>query len=394
MKKKILSTANFLIILILLLFFSACGTPDLELPVEYPQDAYAIDSLTGSDNGSYELDEEELAEVVERIEKGRYGNIHSLVIIHNDSLVLEEYFREWTRHMLHPCYSVTKSFTSALIGIAIEQGYINGVDDKLLGFFTEYDDIENLDQRKKSITLEHVLTMSSGFEWDEISVPYVDRQGNPNYENDVIELSQSSDWIKHMLDVPMNFDPGSEFVYNSGGTHLLSGILTHTTGQSAEDFAEGNLFKALGITDWEWESDPNGITVTGWGLSLHPVNMAMLGYLYLKNGRLNGQQIVPEDWVEESTAKHTVIDNFVWIMNGKMDYGYQWWRFNDSMFDTMWRGDPPKVNDLFNASGFGGQYIYIVPHLDMVVVITAWEPTKMQYPAILFNDVYNTVKEK
>jgi CubicO group peptidase (beta-lactamase class C family) len=297
--------------------------------------------------------------------------------------------------MLHPCYSVTKSFTSALIGIAIDQGYINGVDDNLLDFFPEYEDIANLDDTKKSIMLKHVLTMSAGFTWDEISNRLMDRQGNLNPDNDAIKMAQSDDWNKYVLDRPMSTDPGTEWNYSSGGSHLLSGILTNTTGQSAEEFAEEHLFKKLGITKWEWLADPNGLTTTGWGLELHPVNMAMFGYLYLKKGRLNGQQVVPEAWVEESTAKHIVVEHFFhWIMDGKLDYGYQWFRLNDSMFDTMWRDDPPDINDIFDATGVGGQYIYVVPHLDLVIVITAWELQRQGLPSMLFTDCYNAVKEK
>lgn len=109
---------------------------------------------------------------------GLYGHIHSLVIIHNDALVLEEYFNGWERDMLHYSFSATKSITSALIGIAISQGYISGVDAKMLDFFPEYDSIDNYDEQKAAITLEHLLTMSAGFEWDEISTPYTDNEGN------------------------------------------------------------------------------------------------------------------------------------------------------------------------------------------------------------------------
>ena len=378
MKNKILSITNILSILAFFLFFNACSSPDLELPDETPQDVYAIDSLTGSDNGSYVLDEEMLAEVVGQIEKGHYGNMNSLIIIHNDELVLEEYFNGWNRHMLHDSWSMTKSFTSSLIGIAIEQGYINGVDEKLLDFFPEYDDFENFDERKESITLEHVLTMSAGFSLSKSS-----------------KMSDSTDWIKFMLDIPVTDDPGTTFAYSSGGSHLLSGILQNTTGQTTEEFAVENLFNTLGITDWEWSTDPNGISTGGWGLSLHPANMAVFGYLFLKNGWFNGKQVVPGNWVKQSTAKH-ITSMTMWggSMDGIYDYGYQWWRLNDSFLETMWRGSPPETNDIFYALGYGGQYIYVIPHLNMVIVVTAWELYKSWQQSFLFNDIYNTVKEK
>jgi CubicO group peptidase (beta-lactamase class C family) len=216
MAKKILSVVSFFTILAVLLVIIACPNP---------QNQYAIDTLPGCDDCPNVLDEDILAELVNNIENGDYGNIHSLIIIHNDSLALEKYFGEWERDMLHICASVTKSFTSALIGIAIDEGYISGLEEKLLNFFPEYDDIENLDERKESITLENVLTMTTGFAWDEISTPYFDNEGNPNLENDLVKMGESDDWIKHVLNLPMSNDPGTEWNYNSGGSHLLSGIL-------------------------------------------------------------------------------------------------------------------------------------------------------------------------
>jgi CubicO group peptidase (beta-lactamase class C family) len=345
MKNRILSALSFITILAILLFSSAC--PNL-------QNQYAIDSLPGCDDCPTVLDEEILVELVNKIEDGDYGKIHSLIIVHNDTLALEEYFGEWERDMLHICASVTKSFTSALIGIAIEEGYISGLEERLLNFFTEYDDIENLDERKESITLENVLTMTAGFTWDEISTPYFDNEGNPNLENDLVKMGESDDWINHLLNLPMSDDPGKEWNYNSGGSHLLSGILQKGTNQSLEEFAEENLFSALGITNWEWESDPNEITTGGWGLSLHPVDMAMFGYLYLKNGQLNGEQIVPENWIEESTTLHIFM------------YGYHWWVWPDSISDFY-----PQAGGTFYALGYGGQQIMIVPNINMVIVATA-----------------------
>jgi CubicO group peptidase (beta-lactamase class C family) len=363
MKRKALSTAATFIILVVASFFGGCSSFEVPIPNESPQDAYAIDNLPLAPSNS--LDEEILARLVAQIRLGAFGKIHSLIIIHNDSVVLEEYFRGWTRDMLHPCFSATKSVTSALIGIAIAQGQIDDVDENLLSFFPEYAAIANLDERKESITLEHVLTMSAGFTWDEIFVPYLDSSGEPNPENSAVKMYLSDDRVKHVLDLPMSDDPGSRFVYSTGCTTLLSGILTNTTGQSAEDFAEENLFTALGITDWEWSAGPDELSDTGAGLELHPVDMAMFGYLYLHSGLFNGEQIVPADWVAESSAKHIA---FKEPNSGEdlSDYGYQWWRFTDNSVEGS-----VEINDIFYASGYGGQFVFIIPHLNMVVASTA-----------------------
>ena len=393
MKQRTMSIATTLVILIVLPFISACIS-DIPIPDETPQDEYAIDNLTGRDDCPYELDEAILTELVNLIEKGEFGNIHSLIIIHNDSLILEEYFRGWTRHMRHPLYSVTKSITSALIGIAMDQGKVGGVDEKLLSFFPEYGDIANLDARKESITLENVLTMSTGFTWNEWGIPYEDTFGIPNFQNDLNKIIMSRDWIKYVLDLSMGDDPGTKWNYNSGGSHLLSGIITNKTGQSAEEFAEENLFNALGITNWEWESGPNGISKGGWGLYLHPANMTMFGYLYLKNGILNGEQVISENWVKESTAKHIERKD---PDSGELlgYYGYQWWRFTDNAVITI--SGYLKVNDLFAATGSHGQRIYIIPHINKVVVITAGNIREGNYSPIykiLFDYILSAVKEK
>ena len=394
MKNNMLTRLLTVVIAALFLSLGACSTPDFKPPEEHPQDSYAIDNLKATDNGSYELDEGRLEGIINRIEKGYYKNVHSLIIIHNNGLVLEKYFKGWSRHMHHPCFSMTKSITSALIGIAIENGFIKSVDENLLSFFPEYEGrIANLDDRKKAITLKHVLTMSAGFQWDETS-SYIDKQGNPNLENDAMKMAQSDDWIKYMLDLPMSAEPGADFVYNSGCTILLSGILSKTTGMSAEQFASEQLFGPLGITSWEWMTAPDNITNTGWGLSTQPVNMAMFGYLFLKSGRFAGEQVVPEQWVQESSEKHITMNTMPWPMNRMFDYGYQWWRLSDLYLDTMWVGSPPTDNDIFYANGFGGQTTFVIPHLDMVITITAWNPSDSALSVVLFNDCLLAVEEK
>ncbi len=363
MTKNFLSYTVLFVVMTICLFLQACSTDGVNPPNETPQDEYAIDALTDSEKGAYELNMETLEGIVTGIEEGNYGNIHSLVIIQNDGLVLEEYFQGWTRHMRHPCFSVTKSFTSALIGIAIEQGYIGSVDEELLGFFPEYDDLENPDERKESITLESVLSMTSGFEWNEANV----------FENGLNGLRSSTDWIEYTLELPMASENTiTEFNYNTAATHLLSGVLENTTGQSAAAFAEENLFAPMGVTGWHWLTDYNGLYNTGGffgGLHMHPVDMAMFGYLYLNNGRLNGEQIVPESWVQQSVAGNITAYNL-------FEYGYLWWRFADWYYNIIYKelAPSPQTNDIFRAYGFGGQLIYVIPHLDMVIVITGWDP--------------------
>lgn len=231
---------------------------------------------------------------------------------------------------------------------------IQNTDEKLLGFFPRYANIANRDARKEAITLGNLLTMTAGFVWDEWSIAY-DEDGN-----DATRLSNSNDWIEYMLNLPMNATPGTRFVYNSGNTMLLSGILQESVGTSAETFADDKLFFRLGIVNWLWSTGPDGITNTGWGLRLRPIDMAKFGSLFLHNGRAGNNQVIAEEWVKLSTQKH------VSTTNG-FDYGYQWWRFRDNCDVARLL----RINDIFFAWGYGGQFIFVIPHLKMVVVTTA-----------------------
>lgn len=326
---------------------------------------YAIDSLTGAGTSPYTLDEKKLDELVSAIQAGDFGKTDSLVIIQNDGLVLEKYFRGWTRDRRHSCFSVTKSVTSALIGILLDRGEIPGLNEKLLSFFPGYQNIKNMDARKEAITLEDVLTMTAGFSWNEVSTPYFFGIF-PNLKNDMTRMLFNRDYIKYVLDKSMAADPGTVWTYNSGSLDLLSGIITDATGQTAEDFAAENLFHPMGITDWKWNKGSQGISETGAGLSLHPVDMAMFGYLFLKKGRLQGKQIVPEEWVAVSTAQH-VAELKINDQAVNLHYGYLWW----IMPVNATIGGSLQLDEIYCALGYGGQCIFVIPPLDMVVVSAA-----------------------
>lgn len=284
------------------------------------------------------MDSEQLVKMMDYVQKLGY-DLHSLLIVRNGYLVMEAYwhpFQPDTKHVLQSC---TKSFTSALVGIAIDKGYIDGVSHKVLDWFPERT-IANDDARKRTITLEHLLTMSSGLDWPTHGLG----------EDLSRQLVQSKDWVQFVLDRPMAQEPGSLFNYNSAGSHLLSAIIKKTTGVSALDYAQKNLFAPLGITDVFWASDPNGVSTGGWGLELVPHDMAKFGYLYLHNGVWGGQPIVPAAWVKASTAPHMNADYMGY------QYGYQWW---------------VHPSDVYHARGYGGQRIFVLPKQEMVVVMVS-----------------------
>jgi CubicO group peptidase (beta-lactamase class C family) len=263
-------------------------------------------------------------------------NLHSLLVIRNGYLVSETYFGPYQQDTRHESYSCTKSFVSTLIGIAVDKAYIDRTDHQIVDFFSERT-FANLDKQKEGMTLEDVLTMRSGLDWQE---------GDPAYR----AMYQSPDWVKFVLDKPMALPPGSRFNYCSGCSHLLSAILQQTTGMNTRDLAERYLFKPLGISNVKWDTDAAGIPIGGWGLQLTPRDMAKLGYLYLRDGQWDGQQIVSAKWVENATQKHAETE-------GDLGYGYQWWTY-------------PSLA-AYAALGRNGQMIFVIPGSDLVIVTTA-----------------------
>jgi CubicO group peptidase (beta-lactamase class C family) len=262
--------------------------------------------------------------------------LHSLLVIRNGYLVSETYFGRYGQDTPHELYSCTKSVVATLIGIAIDQGSIDGTDHRIVDFFSEHK-FAHLDTQKQNMTLEDVLTMQAGLDWQE---------GNPAYR----DLYQSPDWLKFMLDKPMTEPAGSRFNYCSGCSHVLSAVLEQTTGMNPSDYAQQHLFTPLGISNVQWDTDAAGIPIGGWGLHLTPRDMAKLGLLYLRNGQWEGRQIVSAAWVENATRKHTGTD-------GDLGYGYQWWTY-------------PSLS-AYTALGREGQTIFVIPEADVIVVTTA-----------------------
>jgi CubicO group peptidase (beta-lactamase class C family) len=299
------------------------------------------------------LDSALLEDLAVAATRGDYGEVHSLLIVRNQHIVLERYFRGHHRDRLHPVYSITKSVASSLIGLAWDRGGIH-LDARLLDLFPQYPDIRNRDARKEAITLEHVLTMTAGFEWDEWNVPYLD-PANP-----VVQLAQSSDWLRHVLDLPMAEEPGSVFVYNSGCSTLLSGVVERATGRHAESYAADRLFEPLGIRHWIWQTGPDELTATGWGLELRPRDMARLGLLFLDGGTFRDRRILSQAWVDRSTELH------VGAFSG-FGYGYQWWRLPSGYVGA----GGERNGGVFFAWGWGDQFIIVLPAYEMVVVTTA-----------------------
>ncbi len=292
------------------------------------------------------------------------GENVAFLVVQNGYIVAEYYPSSYPKHYRHHIHSCTKSVTSILVGIARQEGYIGSVDDAVLDYFPEYE-FANMDERKEAITLHHILSMSSGLDWE----GYFDSP-------DLQSLLDSPDWTQCTLDRPMAHEPGEVFNYNSGGTQLLSAIIQRETSRTTEAYAREKLFKPIGISNYTWsfERSPKGITPGAWGLFLTVRGMARIGYLYLNEGCWDGKQVVPQDWVRRSTS--------VQIADAKLhpkihvdprldfDYGYQWWIPNQYPYEQY-------SHDTYAARGsYGDHYalIYVIPDLNSVIVFAGDGP--------------------
>ncbi|MCK5220930.1 MAG: serine hydrolase [Candidatus Aminicenantes bacterium] len=291
-------------------------------------------------------------------------NTEGIVVIRRGYIIAEAYFGEFSQNSRHSSYSVAKSFISALIGISISENYITGINNKVFNYFPAWDS-DGIDPRKKNISIKHLLTMSSGLEWNEANY-YTDIS-----RNDVFIMVEENDYIQYVLDKPSEFEPGTIWRYSSGDSMLLSGIIQQSTGMTAYQYAMGNLFGPIGISGVTWESDRAGHTVGGWGINATVREYAKFGYLYLNSGEWDGLQIVPESWVEQS--KTPVTSNIDY-------YGFQGWLatalqgFNNS--------DIPS--DLFLAWGIFTQQIFVIPSLDLVIVRVANDPGSPEWDEVQF----------
>lgn len=281
------------------------------------------------------IDAQSLARLPPYIEE-ELPHVRSVLVVRHGYLVYERYFQGSSRNDVCNVMSVTKSFTSALVGIALKEGYLDSLDQRMVDFFPEHV-TPDMDPRVRRITLEHLLTMRSGF------------GQNIDLETTQFKLQQK-----------LSSEPGEVFAYNSGAVDLLSPILTRATQMSPLEFAEKHLFAPLGISNVSWLEDwVEGTPLASLGLSLTPRDMAKFGYLYLNHGSWDGKEIIPSEFVWESTHKQTKAQVPLVHLPSEMYYGYLWWVWEVEGYDSYF------------AAGSGGHFICVIPDLDMVIVITS-----------------------
>lgn len=276
---------------------------------------------------------------------GGSGGIDGIVIVRNDRLVAEAYFNGFARDTQHDMRSVTKSFTASLAGLAIDQGLFT-LDDKLSQYVSRFEDFGNNDERKRNIRVANVLNMQSGLNCDD------GIESSPGNESN---MYRHDDWIKYILGVPMQSEPGTFTSYCSGAVTVLGSIIASRSGQKLEDFAQSHLLGPLNMGSVRWLHSPLGVTNASSAIQLRPRDAAKFGNLFVNGGRWNGVQVVPQAWVERSAQNLTA-------MHGE-GYGWLWWK---SFFYVRGAVQPGMY-----ASGNGGNLILVVPSERLVVVIAA-----------------------
>ncbi|MCK5650328.1 MAG: serine hydrolase [Gemmatimonadetes bacterium] len=338
---------------------STCSSSPSEPQVDY---TYTQPEVTGdgwqtASLADANIDLAPITEAIEGIQRGDYPRVHGIVIARHGNLVLEEYFRgqlylnpverfgpevQFDRDRIHQLASVTKSITSTLTGLAIEQGFIEDVDEAVYTFFPEYEEL--FDEQERTITVEHLLTMTSGWEWSENTEWGV-------ASNDMYGFNMASDPLEYLVNQGMDDEPGTHWVYNGGAVTLLGKLIEKASGMNLEAFSEQYLFTPLGITEFTWPYMRSDLIAAHGDARLRPRDMAKLGQMFLDGGEWGGERQLAEEWVDRATQD---------ALDGP--YGYLWW--GDS-----YRGGQSAYRS-YSAQGWGGQRIHVFPELDMVVVFT------------------------
>lgn len=356
------------------------------------------------------LDTKALAELDADVSDGEYGYIDSMLVIRHGLVAYERsyehdydriygqesknypalvvnnpsgpynYFNPWWhpwyhRGSLHTMQSVTKSVVSAVVGIAVGRKEFPSLDTPVLSYF-DVIKVANVDERKRSVTLRHLLTMTSGLDWNE-DLPYSDP------ENTFVDMSFSSNWVQFTIDRPMARAPGEMFQYKSGDTILLGHIFHLATGIDLEEYAVKHLFTPLGISNYFWKRTPFGLVDTQEGLYVTPRDIAKIAYLYLRQGEWEDRQVVPAEWVAASIEPSADVPG-----ENDIQYGYKWW-----LYHYQHNGQDRVA---FAGAGFGNQRPIVFPELDLIVVFTGWNilPDRPALsPKIAIERILETVKK-
>jgi CubicO group peptidase (beta-lactamase class C family) len=286
--------------------------------------------------------------IIETDNRVFFRNVESLIVYFQGNIIFEKYYNGYPKDSLHQIQSQTKSIVALLMGIAIDHGFIKDENVPVSVYFPEYFDTG--DNLKSRLAVKDLLTMSSGFEWEEM-IPLDDPK------NDNINMFRSNSWLKYVLSRPMAKESFTEFKYNSGCPMIVAGIIEKSTNMLLEDFANKYLFVPLGISEYSWIKDSTGFCHAGGGLFLRPKDMLKIGILVLNKGKWDNRKIVSENWIQKATQSYflTSFDN--------SGYGYFWW-VREMLTNKA------KTTNVISAEGAGGQKLYIFNEYNLVVAFT------------------------
>lgn len=377
---------NFIGLLILFLVSQSCSVPETTSQHEliWPGDEWAAATPVSEGVESAVLDS-----IHNDIVSGKYGLIDEFLVIRHGKVIADHSYKQnydsialrydtaknmynydhpdwhpyYNRTKLHSLQSVTKSITSMALGIAIDEGLIKGVETHAIEMFTNYS-VDLTDPRRTAMTIEDLLTMRSGIDWNEMT-------SYESEENSCIIMEKSADWFQYVLSRPMREDPGTRWDYNSGASMLLGKLIGIASGKRVDQWTEEKLFKPIGIKEFYWKITPDKECDTEGGLYLSAHDLARIGYLMLRKGKWGDRQIVSEDWIKNSIIPYV---SDIFPNNNKVDtgYGYQWW---------VPQTDPV----IFAGRGYGGQFIMVSPQYDLVVVFNGWDIHDSDHPLSSFN---------
>ena len=354
----------------------AASTPPVSVPAVSDSGAtyFPQESWRTASSAAVGFDAARLDNVARDVSAGRYGSTHGVLVVRYGYLVLDHY-DGWDKSRAHTMQSVTKSVTSLLFGIARRSASADAanLDRPVLDVFRRYSSIANVDDRKRALTLRHLLTMRTSMDFWEQPYP-----GSP-----LDQLNRSSDdWVKFVLDRPMVGVPGSEWAYNSGAAITMGGVIRELSGVDVDEFARRELFAPIGVTGESWAMSPfDGLPHCGGGLSLKAEDLARIGYLVLRHGRWGDREIVPPSWLDLSTTPVTR-GNPVFFSSYGSAYGYFWWLF------PMRRGGTDT--GVIAASGSGGQWLFVIPTLDLVVAIIAADGNGLD---LLYDGILSAIRQ-
>lgn len=374
---------KMLITLIGILFLNISCSQNLHDAYIYNQPENLNDGLEVGTPEDVGINRQMILKALARIADGKFGEVHSMLIYKDDRLIFEEYFQghrykwdapyylgepvQWDQTMSHQIMSCTKSVASACINIAIERGFIRSVNQSIFDYLPDYRQYNS--GLKSEITIEHLLTMTSGLAWDEWHAPHATAAN----DIDRLYIECADDPLKCVLEKPVVSTPGSFFTYNGGGIITLGEILRNSSGIDIKEFAESFLFGPMGVDSIQWDGFPNGILETAGGLHLRPRDMLKFGVMYLNDGAWKGERIISKDWVAKSSE---IYGNNSGIKvpiedSGNNGYGFTWW--------ISQLGHYGQKTNMYRANGWGGQVIMVLPENKMVVVFTGGNYTSKSH---------------